>query len=169
MDALLLVGGFICVVVGIFGSFLPALPGPGLSWTGLLLLYLTEAIPNNYWVLGITLLIAIAIIFLNYIIPAKGTKKFGGSSYGIWGTNIGLLVGLFFIPIPFGFVIGAFAGAFIGELIYDKQDHKRALKAATGSFLGFLASAFMQFVVCMLFLGTFLYVAWNNRELLFKV
>lgn len=167
MDALLLAVGFICVVVGIFGSFLPALPGPGLSWTGLLLLYLTEAIPNNYWVLGITLFITIGIIILNYIIPAKGTKKFGGSSYGIWGTNIGLLVGLFLIPIPFGFVIGAFAGAFIGELIYDKQDHKRALKAATGSFLGFLASAFMQFVVCMLLFGTFLYVVWNNRELLF--
>jgi uncharacterized protein YqgC (DUF456 family) len=167
MDALLLVAGFICVVVGIFGSFLPGLPGVGLSWTGLLLLYLTKAVPNNYWVLGITLLITIAIVALDYIIPAKGTKKFGGSSYGIWGTNIGLLVGLFFIPIPFGFVIGAFAGAFIGELIYDKQDHKRALKAATGSLLGFLASAFMQFVICMLLLGTFLSVVWNNRALLF--
>ncbi len=167
MDALLLFGGFICVIVGIFGSFLPALPGPGLSWIGLLLLYLTNAVPNNYWVLGITLVVTIAMIILDYVIPAKGTKKFGGSSYGIWGTNIGLLVGLFFIPIPFGFVIGAFAGALIGELIYDKQDHKRALKAATGSFLGFLASAFMKFVICMLFLGTFLYVTWNHRSLLF--
>ena len=167
MDTLLLVAGFICVVTGIFGSFLPALPGPGLSWIGLLLLYLTNIVPNNYWVLGITLAATITIIILDYVIPAKGTKKFGGSSYGVWGTNIGLLVGLFLIPIPFGFVIGAFAGAFIGEMIYDNQDQKRALKAATGSFLGFLASAFMKFVVCMVFLGIFLYVAWNNKVLLF--
>lgn len=167
MDIILLVLGFICVIVGIIGSFLPALPGPGLSWLGILLLYLTKAIPNNYWVLGITLAITLLIIILDYIIPAKGTKKFGGSKYGIWGTNIGLITGLFFIPIPFGFVLGAFLGAFLGEMLYDKKDHKRALKAATGSFLGFLASSFMKFLVSMIFLGTFLYVSWTNRHFLF--
>jgi len=166
MDALLLIIGFICVIAGILGSFLPVLPGPGLSWIGLLFLYLTKAVPNNYWILGITLLLTIVIIILDYMIPAKGTQKFGGSSYGVWGTNIGLIVG-FFIPIPFGFVIGAFAGAFIGEMIYNSQDKKRALKAATGSFLGFLASSFMKFVVCMLFLGTFIYVSWSHRDLFF--
>lgn len=166
MDALLLILGFICVVAGIFGSFLPVLPGPSISWVGLLLLYLTDAIPNNYWVLGFTLLITVAITVLDYMIPAKGTRKFGGSSYGVWGTNIGLIVGLF-LPIPFGFVIGAFLGAFLGEIIYNSQDKKRALKAATGSLLGFLASAFMKFLVCMLFLGTFIYVGWSYRALLF--
>jgi uncharacterized protein YqgC (DUF456 family) len=167
MDIVLLVVGFICVIIGVFGSFLPVLPGPSISWVGLLLLYLTDAVPNNYWILGITLIVTIAMTVLDYVIPSKGTRKFGGSSYGVWGTNIGLIVGLFFIPIPFGFVLGAFAGAFIGELIYDKQDHKRALKAATGSFLGFLASAFMKFVICMVFLGMFIYVSWSYRDLLF--
>ena len=168
MDTLLLLIGFICVIVGIFGSFLPALPGPGLSWVGLLFLYLTKVVPENYWILGITFIITITILILDYIIPAKGTKKFGGSKYGIWGTNIGLLVGLFFIPIPFGFVIGAFAGALIGELYFDKQDHKRALKAATGSVIGFLASAFLKFFVCMVFLGIFLHVVWEYRHGFFE-
>lgn len=166
MDTILLLLGLICVIAGVFGSFMPVLPGPSISWVGLLLLYLTKSIQNNYWVLGITLLITIIITILDYVIPAKGTKKFGGSSYGVWGTNIGLIVG-FFIPIPFGFVVGAFLGAFIGELIYDKQDKKRALKAATGSFLGFLASSFMKFVVCLIFLGTFLYIVWQNSGSLF--
>ena len=163
MDTLLLIIGVICMIVGILGSFLPVLPGPSISWIGLVLLYMTDTIPANYWVLGITLVITIVVTIMDYVIPSTGTKKFGGSSYGVWGTNIGLLVGLLFIPIPFGFVLGAFAGAFVGEMIYNNKDGKRALKAATGSFLGFLASTFMKFMVCMLFLGTFAYVAWRYR------
>jgi uncharacterized protein YqgC (DUF456 family) len=166
MDILLLLLGFVCVVLGIFGSFLPVLPGPSISWVGILLLYFTTAVPVNYWILGVSLLITIILTVLDYIIPAKGTKKFGGSSYGIWGTNIGLIVGIF-TPIPFAFIIGPFIGAFIGELIYDSKDHQRALKAATGSLLGFLASSFMKFVVCMMYLGLFLWIVWQNSAALF--
>ncbi|MCD0474497.1 DUF456 domain-containing protein [Flavobacterium sp. EDS] len=166
MDSLLLLLGFICMIIGILGSFLPVLPGISLSWLGLLLLYLTKTVSMNYWVLGITLTITIIISILNYIIPAKGTKRFGGSSYGIWGTNIGLVVGIF-APIPFGFIIGPFVGAFIGELLYDYKDHNRALKAATGSFIGFLASSFINFMLCIIFFGLFLTVVWQNRVGLF--
>lgn len=166
MDSLLLLLGFICMIVGILGSFLPVLPGISLSWVGLLLLYMTKVVPMNYWVLGITLAVTVVISVLNYIIPAKGTKKFGGSTYGVWGTNIGLVVGIF-APIPFGFIIGPFAGAFIGELIYDRKDHNRALKAATGSFIGFLASSFINFMLCIIFFGLFLTIVWQNRAGLF--
>jgi len=163
MDILLLILGFICVLVGILGSFLPILPGPSISWIGLVLLYFTNAVPTNYWVLGISLLLTIIISILDYVIPAKGTKRFGGSSYGVWGTNIGLLVGIL-APIPFGFIIGPFIGAFVGELIYNSKDHNRALKAATGSFIGFLASSFMKFVVCMMYLGMFIWLLWQYKS-----
>jgi uncharacterized protein len=160
MDSILLILGLVCCIVGLFGSFLPVLPGPFLSWVGLLLLYLTEKIETNYWILGLTLIITLVITVLDYVIPAKGTKRFGGTKYGIWGTNIGLIVGLFFPP--FGFVIGPFLGAFIGELIYNSNDKKSALKAAFGSFLGFLVSTFMKFMLCLSFLCLFLFVAIKN-------
>lgn len=166
MDTALLIIGFVCMIIGILGSFLPVLPGPGLSWIGILLLYSTTAIPMNYWILGISLVVVILITVLDYLIPAQGTKRFGGSSYGVWGTNIGLIVGIF-IPIPFGFVIGPFVGAFIGEMIYNSTDHKRALRAATGSFIGFIASSFMKFVVCMVFLGLFAWIVWDYKSVLF--
>lgn len=162
MEYFLLITGFVCVLVGILGSFLPVLPGPPISWVGLLLLYLTKAVPNDYWVLGITLAIAVIVAILDYVIPAKGTKRFGGSKYGIWGTNIGLVIGLI-APIPFGVIIGPFVGALIGELLYDGQDHKRAVKAATGSFVGFLASTLMKFVVCVIFFGLFVLKVWEFR------
>ncbi|RTY85464.1 DUF456 domain-containing protein [Flavobacterium sp. RSP15] len=166
MDVLLLVLGFMCMILGVFGSFLPVLPGPGISWVGLALLYFTNAVPVNYWILGITLLITVILSVLDYVIPAKGTKRFGGSSYGIWGTNIGLIVGIL-APVPFGFIIGPFVGAVIGELIYDFKDPNRALRAATGSFIGFLASSFMKFVVCVMYLGLFVWIVWNYKSELF--
>ena len=166
MDLLLLLLGFICMIIGVFGSFLPVLPGLSSCWVGLLLLYLTKAVENNYWVLGITLVLTIIITILDYVIPAKGTKKIGGSSYGIWGTNIGLIVGIL-SPIPFGVIIGPFLGAFLGELIYDSKNHQRAFKAATGSLLAFLASSFINFLFCIIYLGIFLSVVWQNRVVLF--
>ena len=166
MDLLLLIVGFALMVLGILGSFLPILPGPSLSWIGLLLLYFTNAVPANYWILGISFLITLLISILDFLIPAKGTKKFGGSAYGIWGTNIGLIVGIL-APIPFGFIIGPFVGAFVGELIYDSNNHRRALRAATGSFIGFVASSFMKFVVCMMYLGLFCWIVWQYKVGLF--
>jgi uncharacterized protein YqgC (DUF456 family) len=160
MDIILVILGLICCIVGLFGSFLPALPGPPISWLGLLLLYFTSFVQMNYWVLGITFLLTIVISILDYTIPAKGTKKFGGTKYGVWGTNIGLIIGLFFPPI--GFIIGLFLGAFIGELIYNSQDKKGALKAAFGAFLGFLVSSFLKFMMCFSFLILFIWVAVSN-------
>ena len=166
MDLLLVCLGFSSIILGIVGSFLPVLPGTPLAWLGLLLLYFTDGVPTNYWILGVTFAVMVVISILDYTIPAHGTKRFGGSSYGVWGTNIGLVVGIF-APIPLGFIIGPFVGAFVGEMIYNSTDHKRALKAATGSFIGFLASSFMKFMVCMGFLGLFCWVVWDYKSLLF--
>ena len=166
MEYFLLILGLLLMIVGIIGSLLPALPGPPISWVGILMLYLCEGISINYWILAVTLLIAVIIGILDYIIPAKGTKYFGGSKYGIWGTNIGLVVGIF-APIPFGFLIGPFVGALVGELIYNSQEKGRAFKAATGSFIGFLAGTFMKVLVSLLFLGLFFVLVWQNRGVWF--
>lgn len=165
MDLLLIVIGALLMIVGILGSFLPVLPGVPISWLGLLILHLAPSIPMNYWLLGVTLAIAILIYGLNLIIPAMGTKRFGGSKYGMIGATVGLIVGLI-APIPFGVLIGPFVGAFIGEII-NKSNSKSALKAAFGSFIGFLASSFMEFVIAFGFLLLFIYKAWEYRDLVF--
>ena len=154
MDIFLILLGFIFTLLGIAGSFLPVLPGPITGWVGLLLLYLTDAVPMSYTFLGITLAISILIWVLDYTIPAMGTKRFGGSKYGAVGATVGLIIGLI-LPIPLGFVIGAFVGAFVGEMIYN-SDFKRALKAAFGSFIGFLASTTLKFIVSLIFTGLFI-------------
>lgn len=157
MDYLLLVIGFLCMVVGILGSVLPILPGPIMSWIGLFLLYFTKTVPHNNWILGFTLVATIVITILDYTIPAKGTKRFGGSRYGVWGTNIGLIIGLFFPPI--GFIVGLFVGAFVGEICFNPKDKNRALKAAFGAFLGFLTSGFIKLVLGVAYLILFVIIA----------
>lgn len=167
MDIALLIVGFLFMLVGILGSFLPVLPGPPLSWVGLLLLHLTLAIPQDWWFLGITGAVALFVFALDYIIPMMGTKKFGGTKYGVIGTTLGLLVALFF-PIfgPFGIIIWPFIGALVGELV-NKADRKTATRAAFGSFLGFLTGTFMKFLVAIVFLGLFISKAWDHRTGLF--
>lgn len=156
MDIILLLLGLILLILGIVGSVLPVLPGPITGWFGLLLLFITNTIPMNYYILGFTFFIALLILFLDYIIPGIGAKRFGGSKKGATGATIGLIIGLF-LPIPLGFVIGAFVGALVGELIHDPKDIKRALKSAFGSFMGFLASTTMKLFTSVLFLVIFIY------------
>jgi uncharacterized protein YqgC (DUF456 family) len=164
MEYIILILAFCLLVGGLIGSILPALPGLPLSWLGLLCIYFTPGMTFNYWLLGITLLITLLLSVLDYLIPAKGTKMFGGSNYGIWGTNIGLVVGLF-VPIPFAFLICPFVGAFVGELIYNSKDHQRALKAAFGSFLGFLASTFMKLFYGFILFGIFVWLLFQNHNI----
>lgn len=165
MDLLLISLGGILMVVGILGSFLPVLPGVPVSWLGLLIMHLAPSVPMNYWFLGVTFLVATFIYALNWIIPAIGAKRFGGSRSGMIGATIGLVVGII-APVPLGIIIGPFIGAFIGEII-NKSDRKSALRAAFGSFIGFLASSFMEFIVAFAFFLVYLWKIWDYREVVF--
>lgn len=158
MDVILLILGIIALMVGTVGAVLP-LPGPPLSFVGLLLIHATRFADFSIsllWTLGI---ITAAVLILDYYIPIWGTKQLGGSKYGSWGSAIGMIVGLFLGPL--GLFIGAFAGALIGELIYGNELNT-SLKAAMGTFLGFAAGIIMKLTLCF---AMFFYVAqaiWNH-------
>jgi len=147
----------ICAVLGVIGSVAPGLPGPPLSWVGLLLVFFAgnrgeyEPVTGTFllvW-LGITTLVTI----LDYVIPGWFAKKTGGHKEASWGAIIGLFAGMFLTPI--GMMAGALLGAFIGEFVFAKQDAPSSVKAAIGAFLGFIfgtgiklvASGIMMFYV----------------------
>lgn len=134
-DYVLVIIGIILMVLGIIGCLVPVLPGPPLSFLGLLLLHFTRFGHFTTWTLVIFAGIAVVVSLLDYLVPIWGTKKFGGSKYGTRGAAVGLIVGLFLGPV--GIIIGPFIGAFIGEMIF-KDDFNYALKAGFGSLVGFL-------------------------------
>jgi uncharacterized protein YqgC (DUF456 family) len=144
MDYVLIGFGTILMITGILGCVLPLLPGPPLNYMGLLLLHFTAGYEFSTRFLVIWGIVTIVVYILDFIIPVWGTKKFGGSKRGVWGSVIGLVAGMFFFP-PFGIIIGPFAGAVIGELTTGK-DSKSALKSGFGSFVGFLTGTILKLV-----------------------
>ena len=150
-DILLLILSIICLLVGLAGAVLP-LPGPPLSLVGLFLLDASKYADFSRKTLIFFTLLTVGISIFDYYAPIWGTKKFGGTKYGSWGSTIGLLVGLFFTPI--GMFLGAFLGAFLGEII-GKTEPDKALKAAIGSMIGLITGIIGKVILClaMLVLG----------------
>lgn len=134
-DYLLLAAGIFLMIFGLIGCLVPVLPGPPLSFAGILLLHFTRFAHYGKWTLIILAAVTVAVTILDYIFPVWGTRKFGGSKYGTRGATVGLIIGFFLGPA--GIIIGPLIGAIVGELIF-KDDFRYALKAGIGSLLGFL-------------------------------
>lgn len=136
----------ILLILGILGTFLPVLPGLVLSLAGLLIYkYGTDSDLSVLYIWAFVIL-TLASAVLNYVIPAKTNRKYGGTRWGSIGSIIGTIVGIF-IPIPLGFLVGMFAGVFIGELLHDSKDMNKALKSTKGAFIGFIYGTGFSLVV----------------------
>lgn len=145
MDYVLIAFGIILILSGILGCVVPIIPGPPLSYIGLLLLHFTERYQFSSKFLIVWAVITVVVYALDFIVPIWGTKKFGGSKRGVWGSIIGLIIGMFIFP-PIGIIIGPFIGAVVGELTSGKES-KEALKSGFGSFLGFLIGTLLKLIV----------------------
>lgn len=168
MDILLIVLGALCLLLGIVGCVAPVIPGVPLAYIGLLLLQPTEKVQFSWQFLVIWAVVVVVVQLLDYFIPAWGTKRMGGSKWGVWGSTIGLIVGLF--AGPWGIVLGPFLGAVAGEWLYihthkeqpknkdsetGVQNNKptptplrQALRAGIGSFLGLLTGTIIKLICC---------------------
>ena len=168
MDILLIVLGAICLLLGLIGCVAPVLPGVPLSYLGLLLLHWTDRVQFSWQFLAVWGVVVVVIQILDYFIPAWGAKKFGGTKYGVWGSTIGLFVGLFMGPL--GIVVGPFIGAVLGELIYfnrhpqttlseteqnKNSNFNRALRAGFGSFIGLLTGTLIKVICCGVMIAYF--------------
>jgi len=159
MDWLLIIVGIILLLTGIVGCLVPVIPGPPLAWLSLLLLQFTSKAPFVINFLILWAFITAAVTLLDYWLPVYGTKKLGGSVWGIRGATIGLVVGLFLFP-PFGLIIGPFAGALLAELFAGKRSDL-ALKSALGSFVGFLAGTAVKLAVSVVMGWYFVTNLWS--------
>lgn len=142
MDIFLSILAILLMIIGFVGAILPILPGPIISFLGLLSLYFLEDKPFDDKFMVIWGTFTIIVTAIDQVVPILGTKKMGGSRYGVNGSIIGLFVGIFFFP-PIGLILGPFLGALVGELISGK-DLNQATRAGFGSFIGFLSGTVLK-------------------------
>jgi uncharacterized protein YqgC (DUF456 family) len=157
MDIFLLVIAALLILVGIIGCIVPGLPGVPLAYAGLWIAQAAERIDFSWQMLLVWGIVTIVVSILDYIVPAWGTKQFGGTKYGVWGSTIGVFAGLFFGAL--GVIIGPLVGAILGELIGGKEINE-ALKAGWGSFIGLLFGTIIKLVCCGLMAVALIQAIW---------
>lgn len=158
MEIVILLGAAVLLLIGLAGCIIPVIPGLPLCYAGLLLLSFSMHVDISLAFLILWAVIVIVIQVLDFYLPVWGTKKYGGSKYGMWGSTIGLIAGIFFTPVFM--IIGAFAGAFIGEKL-AKKDNKTALKAAFGSFIGLLVGTVIKLVIAIYMVVYYCIAIWK--------
>ncbi len=135
------------LVIGIIGSFVPAIPGPPISYGALLLshFYVYSVSDENFlWLMAI---VVIFVTIFDFWIQVYGVKKFGGNKKAVNGSILGLIIGLIFLP-GIGIILGPFIGAFIGAKMED-PDVNKALKIALGALAGFMVGTLLKLSVSL--------------------
>ena len=133
IETILIILGLLIAVVGLIGCIIPAIPGPPLNFLALVILELAieNAFTSDFFIFWA--IITVVITVLDYVLPIMGAKVYKASSFGIWGSIIGMIIGILFFP-PFGMILGLFVGAVLGELIAGKEEWQ-ALKVGTVTFV----------------------------------
>ena len=145
MVTVIFIIAFVLLILGLLGSIIPGLPGPPLSFIGILLIHFFTGTQFSTSFLLTWAVIVVLVFLLDYFMQVCGVKKFGGGRKAILGTFLGLFMGLLFPPV--GLLIGPFIGAFIGALLEVQGDNTRALNVAIGSFIGFVTGTILKLVV----------------------
>jgi hypothetical protein len=153
MEIAIVILAVILTLAGLAGCVLPAIPGPPLNFIAMLLL---QWIWQPYQTLTLILLgiATVIVLVLDYMIPVWGAKIFGATKYGIWGSVIGMLVGIFFSPI--GMIGGLLAGAILGDMLAGKKPLE-ALKSGVGTFLGTFAGMVVKLIISGVMIWMVLY------------
>ena len=132
---------FCCLLLGLIGSVLPIVPGPIMSYLGILALYFFTDISFSNNEILIYSILTIVVFSSDYILQFLGVKKLGGQKNALYGTVFGIFIGLFFAPL--GLFLGPFLGAFLGAL-KDNKEQKQAIRIALGALLRFVCGTVLK-------------------------
>ena len=142
------------MVIGVFGTVLPVVPGPVLVWLSALLWAWDDRFQAVGWpTLILLLLLALAAEISDVVLAGMGAKKGGASWQSMVAAGVAAVAGLIIFN-----VVGAVIGAFLGLLFWEARRHggewRQAWHASRSFILGYLAAIVVKifFVIAMLLL-----------------
>jgi uncharacterized protein YqgC (DUF456 family) len=145
-DSILIAIGLVFAVTGFIGCILPVIPGPPLSYVSLLILSMAkEWEPFSFNFLLVMGVLTVVVGLSDYIIPAAGARRYGGTKFGFWGSILGMLFGMIFFSF-LGLVVGGWVGAIAGELYAGKTGHE-AFRAGWGVLVGNIAAVLIKMLL----------------------
>lgn len=169
MEIVCIALGFLLMAVGLVGCFIQRIPGPILTFIGVLLLQFGAEL-DMFDTLG--LIICAVVIILSMIIgrfvPRLTTKISPFGKGGKWGTTLGSIIGVLVlwpmmpeapvaIPLILGLVVVPFLAAYLGESIAHRS-FSQSFRPTLGAYATYLVGTFLK-------LGTTiycLYAAFSN-------
>jgi uncharacterized protein YqgC (DUF456 family) len=159
LEGIIIVIASVLMLLGLAGSILPILPGPPLSFIGLFLLALLKHFspPLTPTLVIILAIVTILVSVMDYIIPLLGAKRYGASKWGVWGSVLGMAIGIFWSP--FAMVLGAFIGAVVVEWLVGKKKGE-ALRAGWGVVMGALFATILRLGVSGMMTCYFVLALW---------
>lgn len=153
------------MLIGIIGCIVPGLPGTPIAYAGLWIAQATDRVDFSWQFLLIWGIVTLVVSVLDYAVPAWGTKQFGGTKYGVWGSTLGVFVGLLFGAV--GVILGPLVGAILFELLaialhgqINRENIAAAFRAGWGSFIGILVGTVLKLICCGLMVLALIQAIW---------
>lgn len=159
MDVLLWLVVLILFGLSFVALIYPILPSVTAVWAGFLIYHFfinSSALTTFFWIsmIVLTMILLLADIFASSL----SVKRFGGSKSGERIAAISVIIGSFIYP-PFGIIILPFIAVLLVELRQDRS-FKAALKASTGSLIGFLSGSFAEVFIQLVMIVWFFLSVW---------
>ena len=149
------IAAIVLIVIGMFGTVLPGLPGTPLVFGGLLLAAWIDDFarvgPVTLTVLGVLTLFSLVIDIVGAML---GAKRVGASKQAIIGAALGTLFGMFAGII--GLIVGPLIGAVAGELM-AKRDIQHAGKVGVATWIGILIATAVKLALVFAMVGVFVF------------
>jgi len=151
------------MVAAAFISFVPMIPGPALVWA----IGMVYAVATDFADVGVGAVVWMTVFMVigstaDYWTRLLGLGSEGSLTCGTFAAStIGAIVGTFAIPVPLvGTLLGAGAGV-AALVLYQEDDSEKAWLAARGIMKAWLASFFVEVIVCIAIVTVFIRALLN--------
>lgn len=149
----------ILFLIGILGTLIPALPGVGLIWLGIL----AYGLATHFEDIGLRAVILLGVLSLltslaSYAGGMLAAKAAGSGRVAMVGAGIGAVAGLVAANV-FGLLVGGFLGALLGAL-WETRKAQVATRRALITVVGILLGTILQFLVGVIMITGFFFDLW---------